>query len=88
MGATDQAIIFLRDARSYYRGDLQKFDRLLTTLQKQLEPSGKHHCKNILLELPDPVEPSPALLSTLFTNTTRIKGAKAYSHLNFEAPPS
>lgn len=49
MGFTDHAISFLKEARGLYRGDIQKYDRLLTTLQKQLEPSGKHHCKNILL---------------------------------------
>jgi len=36
MGSTDQAISFLKEARGLYRGDLQKYDRLLTTLQKQL----------------------------------------------------
>lgn len=41
-----------------------------------------------MLEFPDPVEPTPAFLETLFSNTTRIKMARAYVHLDFQQPPS
>ena len=88
MGSTDLAIRFLKDVRNHYRGDLLKYDRLLTTLQKQLEPSGKHNCKNILLELPDTVEPTLEFLATLFVNSSRIKAARAYTNLDFKQSPS
>ena len=52
MGETKLAVSFLKEVRTFYEGDIIKFDRLLGTLEKQIEPSGKHLCKSILLELP------------------------------------
>jgi hypothetical protein len=86
-GQTQIAVSFLQEARPYYHGDLRKFDRLLLTLQRQLEPSGKHLCKSLLLELPEPVPPCPQLLASLFGNTSRIRTARAYSHLDFGCAP-
>lgn len=87
MGETEIAVKFLKDARPYYHGDLPKFDRLMTTLEKQLAPSGKHHCKTLLLELPKPEEPSEELIQSMFTNVTRIKAVRAYNHLDFSQEP-
>ncbi len=36
MGETNLAVCFLKEVKPYYRGDMSKFDRLLTTLEKQL----------------------------------------------------
>ena len=58
MGQTEIAVKFLEDIRPYYRGDLKKFDRLLITLERQLQPSGKHLCKRLLFEMREKVEPT------------------------------
>lgn len=77
----------MEDARPFYRGDLNKFDRLLVTLERQINPSGKHHCKRILFELPAFMESTPELLKTMFSNTSRVKGYNVYSNLNFDQEP-
>jgi len=52
LGRTKDAVNFLQEMRKFYQGDLNKYDRLFETLQKQLKPSGKHECRALLLELP------------------------------------
>lgn len=36
-----------------YRGDKQKYDKLIKNLTAQLRPTGKHDYKNILIDLVD-----------------------------------
>lgn len=52
MGYTKEGVEFLSILRSYYEGDINKYDRLRTTLERQLTPSGKHECRTIAFELP------------------------------------
>lgn len=52
LGHTKDAVKYLDEMRRYYEGDLDRYDRLFQTLQRQLRPSGKHECRAILLELP------------------------------------
>lgn len=85
MGETSLAVSFLREARRYYQGDLLKFDRLVTTLDKQINPSGKHQTKHLLVELSTPMQANSETLEALFQNTSRIRAAKAYKNLNFTA---
>ena len=63
MGDTKDAINFLEDARPYYDGDIKKYDKLMETLNRQIEPSGKHHCKSFLLELREPMKGTMELIS-------------------------
>ena len=52
LGHTVEAVKFLGEMREHYRGDINRFDRLATTLERQLKPSFKHECRAIALELP------------------------------------
>lgn len=52
-GYTNKAISFLEEMRPVYKGEKQKYDRLIKNLQHQLKPTGKHDYTNILIDLVD-----------------------------------
>jgi hypothetical protein len=83
MGYTKEAVEFLSTLRSFYEGDINRYDRLRSTLERQLTPSGKHECKSILFELPSQEKPTKEFLDSLFENSSRIKNVKVHNHLAF-----
>lgn len=52
-GYTHQALCFLQDMKKVYKGDQQKYEKLIQNLSSQLRPTGKHEYKNILIDLID-----------------------------------
>ena len=52
-GFTHKALNFLEDMKPIYKGDKQKYEKLIKNLASQLRPTGKHCYKNILIDLVD-----------------------------------
>lgn len=83
-GLTEEAIKFMEEMKSTYKGDMTKYNKLKQNLQSQIEPTGKHEYKNILIDLVDIKlkDPVPDTLN-MFGNSSRIKGVRCYSSLGF-----
>ena len=84
MGLTKAAVNFLSDARVFYVGDINKYNHLIETLSKQIEPSGKHHCKSLLFELPEPRKTPMEFVAEMFGNITRVKRVRVYENLDLD----
>lgn len=52
-GYTQKALSFLEQMRPVYKGDKQKYEKLIKNLAAQLRPTGKHSYRNILIDLVD-----------------------------------
>ena len=78
-GYTLEAIRFLEEMRAIYKGDLQKYQKLILNLSSQLRPTGKHVYKNILIDLVDiKLEKGEKEILEMFENNSRIKNMSFY----------
>jgi hypothetical protein len=51
LGFTEEAVQFLESMRDVYDGDAKKYNSLLENFKHQLQPSGKHFYKFLLIDL-------------------------------------
>jgi tetratricopeptide (TPR) repeat protein len=80
-GNTCEAVEFLLKHRSFYKGDLEKYDNLTMNLKKQIHaPSGKNLNKHLLVIVDKPDRDG---IFKLFANNSRIVSVKFYTDLSF-----
>lgn len=70
--------------RKCYKGDEQKYEKLIQNLSSQLRPTGKHQYKNILIDLIDvKLEEPESAVTDMFDNHNRIRSIKCYEDVGF-----